>query len=178
MTVNAFGKFSLALLLPVVAGCSYQSGADDLNAYVAQVKARPAGPVDPIPAFRPYEAFNYSAMLMRSPFDRPVVELQQLLRSAGKKIAPDMNREREHLENFAVGALTMVGTIEKDAVLWALISDGQGGVHRVREGNYMGRNHGQVVTVNRGQVEFIEIVSDGLDGWVERPRSLRIEEKE
>ncbi|AFV00083.1 pilus assembly protein PilP [Simiduia agarivorans] len=159
-------------------GCNYGAPDSDLTAYVQSVKQRPAGPIDPVPAFRPYESFSYSAMLKRSPFDRPVVELQQLLRAAGKTIQPDFNREREHLENFPVGALSMVGTIKKDGVLWGLVSDGQGGVHRVRQGNYLGRNHGKVITVAQTQLEFIEIISDGLDGWVERPRSLRIEEKE
>ncbi len=175
----SLGK-SLCLLgaMVLVTGCNFQGNDADLRAYIAEVKARQAGPIEPVPAFRPYEAFNYSAMLLRSPFDRPVVELQQLLRSAGKKIQPDLNREREHLENYSVSALAMVGTIKKDGVLWALVSDDQGGVHRVKQGNYLGRNHGQVVKVNQAQVEFVEIVSDGLNGWVERPRSLRIEDKE
>ncbi|BFM13022.1 type 4a pilus biogenesis lipoprotein PilP [Simiduia litorea] len=160
-----------------LSACSVHDDSD-LRAYVASVKARQAGPVDPVPAFRPYEAFNYGAMLLRSPFDRPVVELQQLLRSAGKKIQPDFNREREHLENYSVSVLKMVGTIEKDRTLWALVSDDKGGVHRVRQGNYIGRNHGHVISINQAQIEFLEIVSDGLNGWIERPRSLRIEEKE
>lgn len=168
--------FSVSVLS--LSGCNYGAPDSDLSAYVQSVKQRPAGPIDPVPAFRPYESFSYGAMLKRSPFDRPVVELQQLLRAAGKKIEPDLNREREHLENFPVGALAMVGTIKKDGVLWGLVSDGQGGVHRIRQGNYLGRNHGRVVTVAQSQLEFIEIISDGLDGWVERPRSLRIEEKE
>ena len=167
-----------ALAASILAGCSQSGSNADLVAYVQSVKQRPAGPIEPVPAFRPYESFTYSAMLKRSPFDKPVVELQQLLRAAGRKIEPDLNREREHLENFPVGSLAMVGTIKKDGVLWGLVSDGQGGVHRVRQGNYVGRNHGRIVTVNQAQVEFIEIISDGLDGWVERPRSLRIEEKE
>lgn len=160
-----------------LSACSVHDDSD-LKAYVASVKARQAGPIDPVPSFRPYEAFNYGAMLLRSPFDRPVVELQQLLRSAGKKIQPDFNREREHLENYSVSVLKMVGTIEKDGTLWALVSDDKGGVHRVRQGNYIGRNHGHVVSINQAQIEFLEIVSDGLNGWIERPRSLRIEEKE
>jgi type IV pilus assembly protein PilP len=171
--ISAICGFVLALV-----GCNFQSNDADLRSYIAEVKARQAGPIEPVPSFRPYEAFNYSAMLLRSPFDRPVVELQQLLRSAGKKIQPDLNREREHLENYSVSALAMVGTIEKSGVLWALVSDDKGGVHRVKNGNYLGRNHGQVVAVNKAQIEFIEIVSDGLNGWVERPRSLRIEDKE
>ncbi|MBB3167225.1 pilus assembly protein PilP [Simiduia aestuariiviva] len=170
--------FIVINMAALISGCSFQGDDADLRAYVTEVKARQAGPIEPVPAFRPYEAFNYGAMLLRSPFDRPVVELQQLLRSSGKKIQPDLNREREHLENYSVSALAMVGTIKKDGVLWGLIADDQGGVHRVKEGNFLGRNHGQVIVVNQAQVEFIEIVSDGLNGWVERPRSLRIEDKE
>jgi type IV pilus assembly protein PilP len=173
---NLFRLFLVSAVV-VLTACASEDDSD-LRTYIANVKARPAGAIDPVPSFRPYEAFNYGAMLLRSPFDRPVVELQQLLRSAGKKIQPDLNREREHLENYSVSVLKMVGTIEKDSTLWALVSDDRGGVHRVRQGNYIGRNHGHVVSISQAQIEFMEIVSDGLNGWIERPRSLRIEDKE
>lgn len=169
---------SLVVCSLIVAACSNQSDDADLRRYIAAVQAKPAGPIDPVPTFRPYEAFSYSAMLLRSPFDRPVVELQQLRRLARGKVEPDFNREPEHLENYSVSALSMVGTIEKDGQLWGLVADNVGGVHRIKQGNYLGRNHGRVVAVNQAQIEFIEIVSDGLKGWVERPRSLRIEDKE
>ena len=48
-----------------------------------------------------------------------------------------------------------------------------GGIHRVREGNYVGPDHGKVVDVGDNYVAIMEIVTDGTaNGWVERPRTL------
>ena len=39
----------------------------------------------------------------------------------------------------------------------------------------MGQNHGRVVAVNEQRISLIEIVADGLGGWIERPRSIVME---
>ena len=72
----------------------------------------------------------------------------------------------------------MVGTLQKQDsdTLWALISDNEGGVHRVKEGQYMGKNHGRVVGIQTGSISLIEIVPNGVGGWIERPRSVTLEE--
>jgi type IV pilus assembly protein PilP len=61
-------------------------------------------------------------------------------------------------------------------VLWVLIDDGEEGIHRVREGNYLGRNHGKIVEISESYVSVIEIVSTGVEGWIERPRTLKLSE--
>ena len=70
--------------------------------------------------------------------------------------------------------MNMVGTIIKDneQTLYALISDSQGGIHRVKLGDYIGKNHGKIVTVSEGLIQLVEIVADGQGGWFERPRVL------
>jgi len=73
----------------------------------------------------------------------------------------------------------MVGTLQgASGSLFALIQDEVGGIHRVRAGNYMGQNYGRVIGVNETRIELIEIVPNGRGGWVERPRSLTLEEEE
>jgi len=61
-------------------------------------------------------------------------------------------------------------------VFWALLSDGSGGIHRVTQGNHLGRNHGRVVAVHENKIDVVEIVPDGQGGWVERPRTLDMKE--
>jgi len=52
---------------------------------------------------------------------------------------------------------------------------GEGGVHRVRMGNFVGRDHGRIVEMADTYIAVLEIVSDGTeDGWVERPRTIRL----
>src|SRR5690606_37263805 len=113
-----------------------------------------------------------------SPFDRPVDVAARIVGRTGEDVKPDFNREKEYLEGFDLGALRMVGTLEKGGVLWALVSEATGTVHPVREGNYVGKNHGKIVSTTETQIELLEIVSDGLDGWVERPRILALSEKD
>jgi type IV pilus assembly protein PilP len=113
---------------------------------------------------------------LRSPFSVPSVpEDVNRLNTNGLDIRPDPDRVREYLEQFAIDTLDMVGTLQKpEGDLWALIRDGEGGVVKVRKGEYMGRNHGRVVSVDNDRVNLIEIVPDGQGGWLERPRTLAL----
>ena len=165
-------------LVVVMAGCSGGTNHQDLSDYIAETKRRPTGQIDPLPSFRPYRAFTYSAMTMRSPFDPPVEEKKRTVAKSNMTVKPDLAREKEYLESFNLSSLAMVGTLKKSGILWALISDGQGGVHRVTEGNYLGKNHGKIVAANNAELSLVEIVSDGLEGWLERPRTIKLQEKE
>lgn len=168
---------TLTCLAFMIISCGSNRSDSELRDYIAKIKARPPGPIEPIPTFRPYEAFVYSATAKRSPFDPPVVERERII-GGGSDIKPDLSREKEFLESFDLDRLSMVGTLERGGTLWALISDGSGGIHRVTAGNYIGRNFGRIVAINRTQIDVTEIVSNGLGGWVERPRTLKISEKE
>lgn len=168
------GFIALALLL---GGCSMSDNAD-LNAYIAEVKQRPAGNIEPLPAFRPYEAFVYGAARLRSPFELPVDVERRIFAQSGSDVKPDFNREKEYLEGFDLSSLRMVGTLEKGGTLWALVRDTSGMINWVTDGNYIGKNHGKIVETTESKVEILEIVSDGLDGWVERPSVLALSEKE
>ena len=115
--------------------------------------------------------------MLRAPFDRPVAakELVELLPQSS--VEPDSNRPREFLEQFNIESLRMVGTIEQHGQLWALIDDGQGNVHYVKQGNYIGKNHGKIVAATSNFIQITEIVpAGGAGGWVERPRTLELRE--
>ena len=167
---------SLSVLL--LAACGQQQSHRDLQKYIEETKARPAGQIEPLPAFRPYRPFSYSVMTERSPFQPPVREKEEEAMLSGEQVEPDFNREKEYLESFNVAALSMVGTITKKGQLWALIDDAAGGVHAVTVGNYLGKNHGRIVAIERGGLQLMEIVSNGAGGWVERPRIIELQEKE
>jgi type IV pilus assembly protein PilP len=161
----------------LLAACG-SSNTSDLQIYFEEVKAKPKGQLEPIPVFEPYEAFNYASSDMRSPFVAPImIDTTIAVVVSGKKVKPDLDRTKEHLEQFNLGDLTMVGTLELGGEgLWALIADGDGGVYRVKKGYFIGKNHGQVVEVQPSSVSVMEIASDGNDGWLERPRTLIIKE--
>lgn len=176
---NAYRKYALALLAVLgLTACGGGGEHQDLVDFVAETKRRPSGQIEPLPPFVPYKSFQYGAMTLRSPFDQPVYEQQELVFASGKNVKPDFSREKEYLEEFNLATLSMVGILERGGIRWALIDDGEGGIHRVKEGNYVGRNHGRIVGTSNRNIDIIEIVPDGKDGWVERPKSLQIVEKE
>ncbi len=158
----------------MLAGCA-QSEFSDLQEYMDQVRAEPKGKIVPLPAFTPYEAFTYSAAGMRSPFERPIkVEVTEKT-VAGSKVRPDESRVKEYLEGFSMESFTMVGTLSNQKGFFGLVS-GAGGVHPIKVGDYIGRNHGRIVAISEGEIQLIEIVPSGKDSWVERPRTLSLKD--
>lgn len=164
----------LAAGLLALGGCVSRDYSD-LDQFMAEKRVRPGGIIAPIPTFKAYEAFAYSATRLRSPFDQPIEvrEITQL--QAATAIKPDETRVKEFLEQYTFDSLAMVGTLERSGDNWALVQDPDGGIHRVQVGNYLGRNHGKIVELADTYVAVVEIVSDGTsDGWVERPRTIEL----
>jgi len=166
----------LSAFIIVLSACSSSSDQKDLRDFMTETKRRPQGQIDPLPPFEVYQPFSYSAMTLRSPFDRPAAVEKET--KGGRTVEPDLNREKEYLEGFNVASLSMVGTLSRGGKLWALIDDGQGKVTPVTIGNYMGKNYGKIVSADKVQLEIMEIVADGSNGWVERPRIIKLVAKE
>ncbi|WP_238582922.1 pilus assembly protein PilP [Isoalcanivorax pacificus] len=159
-----------------LAGCSDSANLSELDARIAEIKARPRGRIEPPPEFKPIATFSYGAHQLRAPFTPPVEEVPTDV-PQGRKVEPDLTRPREYLEGYTLDALRMVGTINRPGEpLQALVLDPTGAVNRVRVGSYMGRNFGRVTEVNETRVSLMEIVPDGHDGWVERPRAVTLSE--
>ena len=160
-------------------GCSSEGQHGDLHDFMADIKKKPSGVIDPLPTFRSYKTFSYGAMAMRSPFEPPMtLAVTDSVSGDNKVKAPDENRKKEYLENYNFAAISMVGALSKDGHIWSLVNDGSGGIHRVTAGNYMGKNHGRITLVTNSKVDVIEVVPDGKGEWVERPRTLALKEKE
>lgn len=158
-------------------GCSSELQHQDLQEFLADAKAQPVGQIEPLPTFNPYETFKYSAVAYRSPFEKPLAAVAEDL--GGKStVKPDESRKKEYLESLNFSSFSLVGAISRDGSEWSLIDDGQGAVHRVTVGNYLGKNHGKIVSITESKVDVIEIVPDGKSGWVERPRTLAIREND
>lgn len=170
-------RFSLILAaLFGLAGCSGGSDFSDLQAYMDEVRARPKGAIEPLPKFQPYEAFTYSAAALRAPFQPPIKVDVTSRQKGSKDVKPDESRVRQFLEGFNIETFEMVGTLGNDGAVFGLVK-GAGGVHRVKIGDYLGRNHGRVMVIDEAKIDVVEIVPDGEGGWLERPRSLTLKER-
>lgn len=172
---NSLRLLVLSALLLALAACSRVENFSDLQAFVAEVKSRPGEAVEPVPEFVPYEGFIYSAASMRSPFEIPLTVEEQSAMLVSQNVQPDFDRPREELEEHALSSLTMVGMLVRNDVYQALVEDALGVVHRVHEGNYLGRNHGRIESITETQINLVEIVPSGNGGWVERPQTLTLQ---
>ena len=98
--------FTLLLLSFSLLACGSRDFAD-LDAFMAEKRSRPGGIIAPIPTFKAYEAFGYSATTLRSPFERPIEVRDIAQLQAVSAIKPDENRAKEFLEQFTFDSLSM-----------------------------------------------------------------------
>ncbi len=161
----------ISLSLLTISACDQD--VSDLQTFIAQTKSAHVGSVKPIPQFRPYESFSYSAAELRDPF-MANVDLDDDETTKTSLLNPDSTRPRQPLEIFPLDTLSMVGILEQNQQLWGLIKDPQNMVHRVQVGNYMGQSEGRIIEINDSAVHLVEIVSDGIGGYIERDASIAI----
>ncbi len=167
-------RYFLLLSVVFLTACSGGSGFSDLETFVSETMAKPKGRIAPLPEFKPYSAFIYSASALRSPFESPVAFEEMNNRVDDLVDAPDQSRPQQALERHALSELRLVGTLAKDADgnLKALIKTQAGNVHMVEQGQYMGKNHGRIINITDSKLELIEVVPNGSGGWISRPQSL------
>ncbi len=184
MIKTELSKYLLTSLLVVsISGC-VSSDMSDLDAQIADILARPGGRIEPLPEIKPYEAYTYEAASegARSPFQLFYEKTQDELADSGNAgLTDEMEKEinqrnREELEDYELDSLRMVGTIEDSSNQWAIIQDPNKIVHRVRVGNYLGRNIGKIVNIYEDKVELREIVRNSDGRWIERQAAIALAE--
>ncbi len=156
-----------------------QQDKQNLNAFVAEVKLRPHADIAPIPVMKPYEKFIYAAAELRDPFVPTVIDLptneQNVQVVVDNGIHPDSQRLKEALEVYSLSELVLVGTLEQESDgIWGLVRAPDGIIHRVQIGNYIGQNHGKVLTITDVDLTLEEIVPDGNGGYLEHDASLSV----
>lgn len=177
----------MSTLLLILTGCAEPKLAD-LRQFVATTKASaPRVQLEPPPRIEDYVPFTYTAQGLKDPFtpsafaqtpeEAVVADIESPGAVIDSGICPDPNRPREELEKYSLGALKMVGTFYQDGGLWALVRAPDGIVHRVRESNYLGTNHGRIADITEQRIDLVEIVREGNVRCVERDASLSLVEK-
>ncbi len=167
----------LGIFIALLSGCG--EGLDDMRQFVDGIRAKPPGRIEPIPEFQPYQNFEYTSHDLRDPFKlvdfrRPNLD-EAALSDLSPGLRPDIDRVKEPLEDFPLDTLRLKGTIDdKDGVKWGLIFAPDNTIHRVIEGNYMGQNHGRIISVSDQTIGLTEIVPDGLGNYIERSSAVTL----
>jgi len=68
----------------------------------------------------------------------------------------------------------MVGTLDLGGTNYGLVQDSEGLIHRVVPGNYLGQNDGRIVNITESEIEVVEIISDGIGGYLEREAAVAL----
>jgi len=157
-----------AMMVGALAACSGRDA--DLTRFIEATKREPGGRVEPLPEVKPYEAYAYADQELRSPF------VPGGSGGANANLRPDSHRNREYLEQFSLDTLKMVGTLNLGTNHYGLVQTKDGRVHRVVVGEHMGTNDGKITDITAAKIALIEIIPDGLGGYIERPAALALNE--
>ena len=167
-------KPRVALVVAAALGLSACGGEShqDLRAWMAEQGKGARGKLDPLPQIKPYEPFAYNAFDLPDPFKPRKIEPTK----GASKLAPDLTRRKEPLEAFPLESLTMVGTLEKNKTVYALVRTPERDVYQIRAGNYVGQNYGVVTGIVENEVKLRELVQDGAGDWTERSSTLQLQQ--
>ena len=163
-------------LLAGLAGCDSAQSTAELHSYLQATRARPGNTIPLAPTVTAPRLFTYDAMTLRSPFQ--VVpggragSWQASLAGDGQ----DANRSRQYLESLDLEQMEMVGTLSNELGANALLR-ANGVIHRLKVGDYLGRNNGQVASIGEAHVEVFEVISDGRGGWLERSLTIPLKQQ-
>lgn len=161
------------MLAVLLAGCGGEE-FQDLRDFVKTAGAEMRGKVDPPPDMKPYEPFTYdNATGLPDPF-KPRTDARNPRRT-GQNL-PNLDRPKEELEDFPLESLKMVGFLFQKNVGHAVVRSAEGKVYRVKAGNYIGQNFGQITSVSETEIKIKEMVQDSAGDWSERESSLQLVE--
>lgn len=164
--------------LLILLGCLALAGCGDrhleeVKKFVKDADKLPPGRIPPLPEVKPYEAFSYDAHDLVDPFKPRKIVPPKAVAGAGG-IQPDFNRRKEPLEAYPLENLKMVGTLQQQKVMHALVKTPDNNLFRVRAGNYMGQNFGRIVAIDETTIALKEIVQDSNGSWEEKDQALQL----
>ncbi len=167
----------------IVKGCKKQSTVNvaypDLAEQLREKRAnKRAIKVKPIESLPPVGSYLFNPEGLRDPFSPVEKNIDSMTDQvvATNGVQPDFNRHKEELESYSLDTLRMVGTVLMKDVLWGLIKANDGTIHRVSEGNYLGRNHGRILRILQDKLEIMEIVPDQPGTWREHQVAMALTE--
>jgi type IV pilus assembly protein PilP len=165
---------SIFLASLLLAGCGGEE-FQDLRDFVKNAGADMRGKIEPPPDVKPYEPFTYdNDTNLPDPFKPRKADSRNANHTGLNQ--PNLNRPKEELEDFPLETLKMVGFLSQRNMNQAVIRSSEGKVYRVKAGNYIGLNFGQVTSVTETEVKIKEMVQDSNGDWTERESSLLLAE--
>jgi type IV pilus assembly protein PilP len=169
----------LAIAAALLAACA-PSGEDELRQWMQAERDAISPSTVPIPEPVRFEPKAYTVAHLPDPFSSE--KLASVLRGVqgppalrDTLVQPEFNRRKEPLEAYPLGAMAMVGSMERQGERVALVKV-DNLLYQVRVGQHLGQNFGKVVRITETEVQLREIVQDAAGDWVEQSTSLQLQE--
>lgn len=145
----------------------------DATELAAQAKLPPVQmPPLPLPSLvAPLIARDYDAADLPDPFGAAV---QAVAATQSAVAAPDLQRPREVLESLALSEMLMVGSVQHEGRLSALIQAG-GRVHVVATGQHLGQDYGLVTEISEQGLRYREVLQEANGAWRERRGGIDVQ---
>ena len=165
-------------LLGLAAGCT-SSGKDELQLWMQEERNAIRPQVTPIPEPGKFAPQVYLSERMTEPFSaEKMASVSGSLAATvinSKLLEPELNRRKQPLESYPLDTMSMVGSLNRDGRLVALVKV-DSLLYQVRSGSYLGQNYGRVNKITETEITLREIVQDPSGEWTERPAALQLQE--
>jgi type IV pilus assembly protein PilP len=168
--------FVCAALLAGVAGCG-DGGIQEVKQWMEEVRRETKVSIPKIAEPKKFTPFIYGGKDSVDPFNPVKLEVAfaKLQSKSNNALAPDPDRRREPLESYPLDTITMVGTLQKPGLSYALLQVDKT-VFQAKVGNYLGQNFGMITQISETEVDIKEVIQDASGEWVERKAKLELQE--
>lgn len=173
MSSNRGAIAGLLLASLLLSGCE-DADLEGLQARLDALRNNPKGQIASLPEMPRYATASYDQRRRRSPFVAEQPSETAAADPAEASPLPDADRPRQPLEAFELDNLSLVGTIIVGKTPSALIAAPDGRVHRLFEGDYLGRDYGRILSVEPRGLTLVETVRGSGGEWIERHQRLEM----
>lgn len=176
-----FHYFLSCVCLLQLAGC-FESKDDELKQWMVAQRGNTPVRVTPISEPKKFKPQAYDQALSMEPFNNQKL-LQALRKDSAQSpanlalISPELSRRKENLESFPLDTMEMVGSLNKNNTLVALLRVDKL-LYQVKVGNYIGQNYGRIIKITDSDIALREIAQDAAGEWIERKVNLQLQAKE
>jgi type IV pilus assembly protein PilP len=168
-------------ILAMLTGCFGGKDAE-LQQWMVEQKGNTPVKVTPVAEPKKFKPQAYTQEAATEPFDNQKL-LQALRKDSSQSaanlalISPELARRKEVLESFPLDAVSMVGTLNKNNTLVALLRVDKL-LYQAKVGNYVGQNYGRITKISDSEIVLREIAQDASGEWIERKVDLRLQAKD
>lgn len=166
----------LGMTVALLIGCSAEH--DELRQWMDQQRREIKPNVSPLQAPKRFDPQPYTSAQAVDPFStqKLTVALKQEARQPNSLLSAELNRRKEPLEAYPLDSMTMVGSVNKQNLPYALLRV-DALLYQVKVGDYLGQNYGRITRIAETEVALREIVQDAAGEWIERPATLQLQER-